>query len=356
LVSQLFGDRAIISNATGCSSIYGGNLPTTPYCKRADGRGPAWVNSLFEDNAEVAFGMRMAIDKFNERARELVQKIVADSTCVDGTTKTLLGDIVKADQSTQAAIETQRGRVQKAKEVLSACSCSDCGELASVIDYLVKKSVWAVGGDGWAYDIGYGGLDHVLASGKNVNILVLDTEVYSNTGGQSSKSTPMGAVAKFASGGKAVAKKDMGMIAMSYGYIYFAKVAMGANPNQVVRAFVEAEAYDGPSLLLCYSHCINQGIDMTKGLINQKNAVESGHWPLYRYNPVLATEGKNPLQLDSKDPTLPLKDYALAENRYRILAKENPEASERLLQTAQKNATAKYEMLKYMAALGASKE
>ncbi len=346
LVSQLFGDRALISNATGCSSIYGGNLPTTPYCQREDGCGPTWNNSLFEDNAEIAFGMRMTMDKFNERAKELSEKIIADSNCVDTEAKNLLGEILKADQSTQNLIEEQRGRVKKAKEILEKCDCSCCKELAVVIDYLVKKSVWAFGGDGWAYDIGYGGLDHVLASGKNVNILVMDTEVYSNTGGQSSKATPMGAVAKFAASGKPVVKKDMGMIAMSYGYIYVAKVALGANPNQVVKAFVEAEAYNGPSLILCYSHCIAHGINMTKGLIEQKKAVESGHWPIYRYNPELSKDDKNPLQLDSKDPTITLSDYALGENRYKILQKENPQASEMLLTEAQKSVSRRFKMLK----------
>jgi pyruvate-ferredoxin/flavodoxin oxidoreductase len=349
LVSQLFGERAIIANATGCSSIYGGNLPTTPYCKREDGRGPTWNNSLFEDCAELAFGMRLTVDKFNERAQELGRKILAGTTCTDEV-RTLLTETLDADQSTQELIEEQRRRVDKAKTALEACGCDDCKELAVVADYLVKKSVWAFGGDGWAYDIGYGGVDHVLASGKNVNILVLDTEVYSNTGGQASKSTPMGAVAKFAASGKPVNKKDMGMIAMSYGYIFVAKVAM-SSPNQVVKAFVEAEAYDGPSLILCYSHCIAHGIDMTRGLLEQKRAVESGHWPLYRYNPALVAEGKNPLQIDSKDPTLALSDFALGENRYRILQKSDPERSERLISEAQKAVAAKFKMLKNLAGM-----
>ena len=348
LVSQLFGDCALIANATGCSSIYGGNLPTTPYCKRKDGRGPTWNNSLFEDCAEVAFGMRLTMDKFNERARELAHSIMEMSSC-DSDTKTLLSRIVDADQSSQVLIEEQRARVAKAKEALEKCDCHECRDMMTMIDYLVKKSVWAFGGDGWAYDIGYGGVDHVLASGKNVNILVLDTEVYSNTGGQASKATPMGAVARFAASGKPVSKKDMGMLAMSYGYIYVAKVAMGANPNQVVKAFLEAEAYNGSSLILCYSHCIMHGINMINGLSEQKRAVESGHWPLYRYNPALTAEGKNPLTLDSKDPTLPLSDYALGENRYRILQKTNPKASERLLGEAQKTVTARFDMLKALA-------
>ena len=349
LVTQLFGDRAIITNATGCSSIYGGNLPTTPYAKRADGRGPAWMNSLFEDNAEAAMGSRLTVDKFNEYARELVAKIVQNDSC-DAGLKTLLGQIVAATQSTQADIEAVRAMVSKAKEGLAACKGENGKALLPIIDYLVKKSVWAFGGDGWAYDIGFGGVDHVLASGKNVNILVLDTEVYSNTGGQSSKSTPMGAVAKFAAGGKPVGKKDMGLIAMSYGYIYVAKIALGANQNQAIKAIVEAEAYDGPSLILCYSHCIAHGIDMTTGYGEQKKAVESGHWPLYRYNPELELAGKNPLQIDSKEPTITLADYVYGENRYQILKRNKPEASQKLIESAQKSVTAKFKMLKQLAA------
>ncbi|MBD3422539.1 MAG: pyruvate:ferredoxin (flavodoxin) oxidoreductase [Chitinivibrionales bacterium] len=348
LVSQLFGDRALIANATGCSSIYGGNLPTTPYARRNDGRGPTWNNSLFEDCAELAFGMRLTVDKFYERAHEIADKMIAKDM-VDADAKQKLGDILNADQSSQALIEEQRLRVDAVKAALGSSADNMIKEFISLADYLVKKSVWAFGGDGWAYDIGYGGVDHVLASGKNVNVLVMDTEVYSNTGGQSSKATPMGAVAKFAASGKPVGKKDMGMIAMSYGYIYVAKVALGASPNQVVKAFMEAEAYDGPSLILCYAHCIAHGINMTKGLDNQKRAVESGHWPLYRYNPALAAEGKNPLKIESKDPSIALNDYALAENRYRILQKSNPEASQRLLEKAQKMAVSRYRLLKQMA-------
>jgi pyruvate-ferredoxin/flavodoxin oxidoreductase len=348
LVTQLFGDRAIITNATGCSSIYGGNLPTTPYTTRADGRGPAWMNSLFEDNAEAALGARLAVDKFNTFAKELIAKITADSS-VDSGLKTLLGEIAAAPQKTSADIEAVRAKVEIAKAGISKCNNPDCRLLLPIADYLVKKSVWAFGGDGWAYDIGYGGLDHVLASGNNVNILVLDTEVYSNTGGQSSKSTPMGAVAKFAAGGKPVGKKDMGMLAMSYGYIYVAKIAMGANQNQAIKALVEAEAYDGPSLILCYAHCIAHGIDMTTGYGEQKKAVESGHWPLYRYNPELEAAGKNPLVLDSKDPTLPLADFAYGENRFQILKRSKPEVSEKLIESAQKSVSAKFKMLKLLA-------
>jgi pyruvate-ferredoxin/flavodoxin oxidoreductase len=348
LVTQLFGDRAIILNATGCSSIYGGNLPTTPYTTRADGRGPAWMNSLFEDNAEACLGARLAVDKFNVFAKELVARIIADGSC-DAGLKTLLGEITAASQKTPAEIEALRAKVALAKAGLEKCKSVDCGLLLPIVDYLVKKSVWAFGGDGWAYDIGYGGLDHVLATGNNVNILVLDTEVYSNTGGQSSKSTPMGAVAKFAAGGKPVGKKDMGLMAMSYGYIYVAKIAIGANQNQAIKALIEAEAYDGPSLILCYAHCISHGINMTNGYGEQKKAVESGHWPLYRYNPALEIAGQNPLQLDSKDPSMPLADYVYGENRYQILKRAKPEVSQKLIDTAQKSVTAKFKMLKLLA-------
>ncbi len=351
LVSQLFGDRAIITNATGCSSIYGGNLPTTPYSKRADGRGPTWNNSLFEDAAEGAFGTRLAIDKFAEQGRELAEKIAADAG-TDAQLKTLLGEILNAPQKTSAEIEEQRGRVDAARGLLEKNGSADAKALLNIVDYLVKKSVWAFGGDGWAYDIGYGGVDHVIASGKNVNILVLDTEVYSNTGGQASKSTPMGAVARFAASGKPVGKKDLGMMAMSYGYVYVAKVAFGANPNQVVKAIAEAEAYDGPSLILCYAHCINHGIDMVKGLEQQKKAVDSGHWPLFRYNPELALEGKNPLQLDSKDPTLPLADYVFAENRYKVLQRAKPNVAEKFIATAQEDVKRRYKMYKTLAGKG----
>jgi pyruvate-ferredoxin/flavodoxin oxidoreductase len=348
LVTQLFGDRALIANATGCSSIYGGNLPTTPYCRRADGRGPAWNNSLFEDPAEVALGMRLTVEQFSAMALRLAGEIVADGSC-GAEVKQMLGEILAADQSTPDKIEEQRRRIDRVRPMLSASE--SCSRLAPIVDYLAKKSVWAFGGDGWAYDIGYGGVDHVLASGKNVNLLVLDTEVYSNTGGQSSKSTPMGAVAKFASGGKPTFKKDMGLIAMSYGYIYVAKIALGANPNQAIRAISEAENYEGPSLVLCYAQCIAHGIDMMKGYDEQKKAVASGHWPLYRYNPDLVNQSKNPLQIDSQDPTIQVKDYALGENRYKILQRSNPEVSNKFLSEAQKNINAKLAMLKALAAM-----
>ena len=349
LLTQLFGDRAMIGNATGCSSIYGGNLPTTPYCTRPDGRGPTWSNSLFEDNAEFAFGMRLTVDRFNTYALELIDRLLDGSTdCKDVPTE-LLNAIKNSDQSTQVLIEEQRERIDQLKEYLAGCKNSIGDQLISVADYLVKKSIWALGGDGWAYDIGYGGLDHVLASGRNINILVVDTEVYSNTGGQASKATPMGAVAKFAAAGKPSMKKDLGMISMTYGNIYVAQVAMGANTNQTVKAFVEAENYDGPSLIIAYSHCIAQGIDMTKGLDNQQEAVASGHFPLYRYNPELTAQGKNPLQLDSKAPTMSFSEHALKENRFRILTKSNPENSKNLLATADKMVAAKFDLLQKLA-------
>jgi len=348
LMSQLFGDRALIANATGCSSIYGGNLPTTPYCTREDGRGPAWNNSLFEDAAELAYGMRLTVDKLTEYAGELVDRIIAGGSC-DAKIVKLLGEIKGAAQATQEDIEKQRGRVVELKGLLGGCDCGDCKELITVADNLVKRSVWGLGGDGWAYDIGYGGLDHVLASGKNVNILVVDTEVYSNTGGQASKATPMGAVAKFAASGKPIGKKDLGLMAMSYGYVYVAKVALGADPMQTMKAFQEAEAYDGPSLVIAYSHCIAHGIDMTKGCEEQKKAVNSGHWPLFRYNPGVCTEGKNPLTLDSKEPSIKLEEYIYNENRYNVLKKASPERAKDLLDKAQKLVTDHYELYKYLA-------
>jgi len=335
LMSQLFGDRAIIANATGCSSIYGGNLPTTPYAQRADGRGPTWSNSLFEDAAEFGFGFRLTLDKFSEYAKELLRALVEAGT-VDGA---LADRILSQEQSTQEGIEQQRTNVDELKKALAKKANGDgrVDQLISLADYLVRKDVWSLGGDGWAYDIGYGGLDHVLASGRNINLLVLDTEVYSNTGGQMSKSTPRAATAKFAASGKPMAKKDLGLMAMTYGNVYVAKVAIGANPNQVVRAFTEAAAYNGPSIIIAYSHCINHGINMTAGLGEQKKAVESGHWPLYRYNPDLIKEGKNPLQLDSKEPTMSFEDYAYGENRYLVLKKMNPEHAAELMKLAEQD-------------------
>ena len=348
LMTQLFGDRAIIANATGCTSIYGGNLPTTPYCKDKNGRGPAWSNSLFEDNAEFGFGFRLAIDKFNQQALELVDQLLESNCHTCGAIKGVMTEIKNADQSTQAGIELQRERVATLKATLELCGEPAAKRLLGIADYLVKKSVWIVGGDGWAYDIGYGGLDHVIASGKNVNLLVLDTEVYSNTGGQASKATPMGAVAQFAAGGKPQAKKDLGMIAMAYGNVYVAKVSL-SNPAQMVKAFMEAEAYDGPSLIIAYAHCIAHGINMINGIEHQKKAVASGHWPLVRYNPDLAEQGKNPLQLDSKEPSISLEDYAYAENRYRVLKKNNPKAAEELMVRSSELTARRYDLYKRMA-------
>jgi len=347
LLSQLFGDRALIGNATGCSSIYGGNLPTTPYTTRADGRGPAWSNSLFEDNAEFAFGMRLTVDKLNVYARELLGKLRDQ-----GIAKELIAEILQADQSAQEGIETQRKRVEELRKKLSGKeNVDEVKRLLPVADFLVKKSIWAVGGDGWAYDIGYGGLDHVVASDKNVNLLVLDTEVYSNTGGQMSKSTPLAATAKFAAGGKPVGKKDLGMMVMSYGSVYVASVAMGANPTQAVRAFMEAESYDGPSLIIAYSHCIAHGINMTKGNEEQKKAVASGSWILYRYDPRRAKEGKNPLQLDSKDPTISVEEYANGQIRFKTLKSSHPERAKMLIILAEEQAKSRFRFYKQLAAL-----
>ena len=345
LLSALFGDRAIIANATGCSSIYGGNLPTTPWAVNDDGRGPAWSNSLFEDAAEFGLGFRMAIDKHREYAAELLEKM----SPVLG--KKLVKSILEAPQTTEAEINELRQKVEELKVQLEYMGTEEAEELISVVDNLVRKSVWCVGGDGWAYDIGYGGLDHVIASGKNVNILVLDTEVYSNTGGQMSKSTPRGAVAKFAAGGKRLGKKDLALMAMSYGNVYVGRVALGANDAHTVKVFREAEAYDGPSIIIAYSHCIAHGIDMVKGLEQQKKAVESGHWILMRYNPDLAKEGKNPLVLDSKEPTLPLKDYIYNETRYKSLANADPEVAEALLKEEEKEIKARWRYYSHMAAM-----
>jgi pyruvate-ferredoxin/flavodoxin oxidoreductase len=351
LVTQLFGDRAIIANATGCSSIYGGNLPTTPYTKRRDGRGPAWSNSLFEDNAEFGMGFRLTIDKLNEFALELLEK-AAESGIVP---KELADSIINADQSTQDGIEAQRDRVARLMEIVEGCAdgCDICKQLAAVAEYLVKRSVWIVGGDGWAYDIGYGGLDHVIASGKNVNLLVLDTEVYSNTGGQMSKSTPRGATAKFAASGKPTGKKDLGLMAMTYGNVYVASVSL-ANPAHLVKTMVEAEAYNGPSLIICYSHCIAHGINTTFGIDEQKKAVASGHWILYRYNPDLAAKGENPLKIDSKPPTIEFEEYAMGENRYRVLKKANPDAAEELIKLAREDAKRRNNFYRQLAEMNIS--
>jgi len=343
LVSQLFGDRSVIANATGCSSIYGGNLPTTPWAKNKEGRGPAWSNSLFEDNAEFGLGMRVALDKQHEMAVEIVQQLSTDIG------SELVESLLNADQHDESGIHDQRERVVILKDKLSNLKSEEARRLLALADSLVKKDVWIVGGDGWAYDIGFGGLDHVIASGRNVNILVLDTEVYSNTGGQMSKSTPRAAVAKFAAGGKPVAKKDLGLIAMSYGNVYVARVAMGAKDEQTLRAFLEAEAYDGPSLIIAYSHCVMHGIDMSKGMRNQKAAVDSGQWPLYRYNPERALRGENPLSLDSRAPKIPLKDYLHMENRFKMLELSKPEVAKELFEEAQNDVNERWALYEYMA-------
>ena len=329
LLTQLFGDRLLIANATGCSSIYGGNLPTTPYTVNHQGRGPAWSNSLFEDNAEFGLGMRLAVDQQNLYAQQLLTRL---SGPLGGT---LVTGLLEADQSKESGIEAQRQRVAELKRKLASIDLPAARELLAVADALVRKSVWIVGGDGWAYDIGAGGLDHVLGSGRNVNVLVLDTEVYSNTGGQMSKATPRAAVAKFATGGKQMAKKDLAMEAISYGYVYVARVAMGGNDTHTIKAFQEAEAHNGPSIIIAYSHCIAHGYDMGFGLNQQKNAVLSGYWPLMRYNPALRLEGKNPFQLDSKAPSIPLKKYAYEEARYTMLTRSDPDAARELLREAQ---------------------
>jgi pyruvate-ferredoxin/flavodoxin oxidoreductase len=344
LATQLFGDRMVIANATGCSSIYGGNLPTTPYTKNKENRGPAWSNSLFEDNAEFGLGFRLSIDKQKEFACELVKKLEP----LIGTA--LAQDIIKAQQHDEADIFQQRQRVEVLNKKLQNQNSIEAKQLLSISDMLVKKSVWIIGGDGWAYDIGFGGLDHVMSTGRNVNILVLDTEVYSNTGGQMSKSTPRAAVAKFAAGGKTTAKKDLARIAMTYGHVYVASVAMGAKDEHTLKVFLEAEKYDGPSLIIAYSHCIAHGINMTTALQNQKTAVQSGYWPLFRYNPDLVSQGQNPLQLDSAGPKVPLKDFMELENRFKMLTKSKPDVAIELARQAQDDVNEKWQIFQKMAA------
>ncbi len=377
LLSQLFGDRALIANATGCSSIFGGNLPTTPWTKNAEGRGPAWSNSLFEDNAEFGFGFRLSVDKKAEYAEELLKELAYGEDYKGLLPPGLAGFILNAPQKTEADIWEQRERVellkQKLKELLNrrdaesakvrgkesvgsnptsqtSASVAKIQYLKSLADYLVKKSVWIVGGDGWAYDIDFGGLDHVLASGRNINVLVMDTEVYSNTGGQSSKSTPKAAVAKFAASGKPAAKKDLGLIAMTYGNIYVASVALGARDEHTLKAFLEAEAYEGPSLIIAYSHCIAHGIDMGTAMSNQKALVESGRWLLYRYNPDLVKQGKNPLQLDMREPKNSPEESMYKENRFKMLKKSKPEIAKQLMQEAQIEVNQRWKMYEYLAA------
>ena len=343
LVSQLFGDRAVIANATGCSSIYGGNLPTTPWAKNAQGRGPAWANSLFEDNAEFGLGFRVSIDKQTQFARELVKRLA--TTIGEDFAAALLA----APQQDESDIQLQRERVGLLKKELQTHTSPEAKQLLALADMLVKKSVWIVGGDGWAYDIGYGGLDHVLASGRNVNLLVLDTEVYSNTGGQASKSTPRAAVAKFAAGGKPGPKKDLGLMAMSYGNVYVASVAMGAKDEHTLKAFLEAEAYDGPSIIIAYSHCIAHGINMTTAMSDQKIAVESGQWLLFRYNPERALIGENPLALDSRTPTRKVRELLEQQTRFKMLTKSNPEHAKQLWQQAQHDIETRFHLYEYLA-------
>ena len=345
LLTQLFGDRIVVANATGCSSIYGANLPTTPWAKNNEGRGPAWSNSLFEDNAEFGLGMRLTLDKQKEFAQELLRELA-------GTIgETLVDELLNADQTNEAGIRQQRERVAALKQKLSNSKDLRAQNLLSIADVLARRSVWIIGGDGWAYDIGYGGLDHVLASGRNVNVLILDTEVYSNTGGQASKSTPRAAVAKFAAQGKGLPKKDMGMIAMAYGYVYVARIAMGASDQQTLNAFNEADAYDGPSLIIAYSHCIAHGFDLRKGLEQQKLAVASGVWPLYRYNPALIAQGQNPLSIDSKEPTVPVSQYAYNETRYRMLLQSDEQRAELLMRQAQNDSKGRWDLYRQMAAM-----
>ena len=347
LLTQLFGDRLIVANATGCSSIYGGNLPTTPWTKNDQGLGPAWSNSLFEDNAEFGLGMRLSTDKQHEIARQLLHNMRSDFG------DQLVDEILQADLSLESEIAKQRVRVQRLKESLNQSQNPTAKLLLSVADQFVNRSVWLIGGDGWAYDIGAGGLDHALASGRNINVLVLDTEVYSNTGGQMSKATPTAASAKFAVAGKRVGKKDLALQAISYGNVYVAQIAMGANPQQTLLAMREAEAYDGPSLILAYSHCIAHGIDMQKGLNQQKMAVASGYWPLIRYNPILRNGGKNPFVLDSPKPSIPFKAYAYNELRYKVLTQTQPQEAEKLITLAQEIVDLRWKTYEDMAGFGA---
>jgi pyruvate-ferredoxin/flavodoxin oxidoreductase len=343
LATQLFGDRMVVANATGCSSIYGGNLPTTPWSYNHEGRGPAWANSLFEDNAEFGLGMRVSLDKQMAMAQELLLSLAGQLG------DTLVGKILENPQLNEAEINEQREAVAHLKQALAAIPGQTAARLLDLADHLVRRSVWIVGGDGWAYDIGYGGLDHVFASGRNVNILVLDTEVYSNTGGQASKATPRAAVAKFAAGGKTSAKKDLGLMAMTYGNVYVAQVAMGAKDEHTLRAFLEAEAYPGVSLIIAYSHCIAHGINMTTAMQDHKAAVEAAYWLLYRYHPGHAAEGKNPLSLDSRTPKLRAEQYMYLENRFKMLTKSDPSTAKDLLEEAQRDINTRWQMYEYLA-------
>src|SRR6185369_4809175 len=345
LLSQLFGDRLQIANATGCSSIYGGNLPTTPWSANADGRGPAWANSLFEDNAEFGLGYRLAIDSQTALARALAQALAPR---IGGD---LVAAVLQAPQATESDFRLQRQRVEAVRARLAGATDPDAANLLALVEFLVRRSVWIVGGDGWAYDIDYGGLDHVLAAGKDVNIIVLDTEVYSNTGGQASKATPLGAVAKFAAAGKPLSKKDLGLIAMTYGNIYVASVAMGARDEQTLKAVLEAEAYDGPSLIIAYSHCIAHGIsNMATAMHDQKAAVDAGQWLMYRYHPERTKQGLNPMQLDSRSPKIPVEQYLQMENRFNMLKTLGADDAKNLLDHAQHNVDTRWQMYQYMAA------
>ncbi|HXQ71435.1 MAG TPA: 4Fe-4S dicluster domain-containing protein, partial [Pyrinomonadaceae bacterium] len=345
LLTQLFGDRLLIANATGCSSIYGGNLPTTPYTTNSDGRGPAWSNSLFEDNAEYGFGFRLALDAHNAAVRVLVQHLAPTIG------ETLVTELLEADQETEAGIIAQRERVKVLRSKLAGIQSAEARRLETLADYLVKKSVWLVGGDGWAYDIGYGGLDHVLANRRDVNVLVLDTEVYSNTGGQQSKATPLGAAAKFAASGKPVGKKDLGLLANMYGHVYVARVAFGAKMPQTVQAFREAEAYHGPSLIIAYSHCIAHGYDMAQGAAQQKLAVESGVWPLYRFDPRRIAQGEAPLALDYGPPKAKVADYMRNESRFRMIERADPQRFKHFLEESQAAAERRYSVYQQLAGM-----
>jgi pyruvate-ferredoxin/flavodoxin oxidoreductase len=345
LLTQLFGDRVVAGNATGCSSIYSGNLPTTPYAKNKEGRGPTWNNSLFEDNAEFGLGFRVSIDKQKEFACELLKRLAAKIG------DDLVNGLINANQTDEAGIYDQRERVAALKQKLEGDTSTDAKMLLAIADNLVRRSVWIIGGDGWAYDIGYGGLDHVIASGRDVNILVMDTEVYSNTGGQCSKSTPRGAVAKFAAGGKPLRKKDLGLIAMTYGEVYVASVALGAKDEHTLRAFIEAESYPGPSLIIAYSHCIAHGIDLDRGAgaRQQRLAVESGQWLLYRFDPRRAEKGENPLQLDSTAAKTKVQDYLLSENRFKMLTKSKPDDAKKFFAQAQIDSERRWKYYQYLA-------
>ncbi len=343
LLTQLYGDRALVANATGCSSIFGGNLPTTPWAHNAEGRGPAWANSLFEDNAEFGYGMRLAVDKHNQQAREMLVRLapkIGDA---------LVTGLLEADQSTEAGIAAQRERVLALRAKLPSVAGPEAARLDKLADYLVKKSVWIVGGDGWAYDIGYGGLDHVIAAGRDVNILVLDTEVYSNTGGQASKATPLGAAAKFATAGKAMPKKDLALLAMTYGHPYVARVALGAKDAQTVNAFKEADSFPGTSVIVAYSHCIAHGYELSEALGQQERAVDSGYWPLFRYDPRKIAAGESPLKLDSGAPKVPLAEFLSHENRFNQVEKATPEQWKKFLAEAQKGATERYALYEHLA-------